>query len=619
MALRIALRIALVQMNPVIGDLAGNSDKIVEAAHSAHAQGAHILLTPELALCGFPPEDLLLRPDFYRQNAYALEMLAQRLKVFEGLEVMVGHPYCSSLDITPTSTIHRSLENAPIDTFNSVTRLVNGRIEGRYDKRILAATQVFDEYRYFVAGNTPLVFDVQGIRCTLLICEDIWNPIPLLEARAQGAQLALVLNGSPWHQGKPALRLEKIRDMVRQARAIPGPLGLVYLNVVGGQDELIFDGGSFALDAQGEVVMQLPQFKEVLAWLDCQIGSTEKGASFIKASENTCAQDLPTQCKNGIALTQEEPLQQINYLDLRGECTVLGDDIAQIYEALVLSVRDYCHKNGFKEALIGLSGGVDSALTLAIACDALGAEQVHAVMMPSKYTAQISLEDARTLSRNCGVRYTELSVMSALQACTATLLPALFADESQTHASTVTEENLQARIRGMFLMALSNQSGALVLTTGNKSEMAVGYCTLYGDMAGGFAVLKDVLKTTVYALCRYRNALSQEKASRSASAPISSLIPERILTRPPSAELRDNQTDQDSLPPYAVLDDIVQKVMEEHAGKAELLAMGHTPAHIEQILSLLWRNEYKRYQAPVGPRVTRRGFGRDWRYPLSFR
>ncbi len=582
-----ALRIALAQMNPVLGDFAGNSDKIVEAARIAHGKGAHLLLTPELALTGFPPEDLLLRPDFNQQSTTALELLAQRLKIFEGLQVIVGHPHCTGHH-SSEDPIPRPLENPPIDLFNSASQLIAGRIAGRYDKRMLPTTQVFDEYRYFVPGHAPFLFDIQGVRCALLICEDAWTPTPMLEARAQGAQLMLVLNGSPWHEGKMAFRLQRMRAMLEQASACEGPLGLIYLNLVGGQDELVFDGGSFALDSHGACTMQLPQFEEAIGWVEC-----EMQAPFADQTP-----DIPR-------------------LDLRGACSVLESDTAQLYQALVVGVRDYMRKSGFKDALIGLSGGVDSALTLVIACDALGAKHVHAVMMPSQYTAQISLDDARTLAQNLGVQYTELPVTSVFDACRATLSPALAQASVEVNASGLTEENLQARIRGMFLMALANQSGALVLTTGNKSEMAVGYCTLYGDMAGGFAVLKDVFKTSVYALCHYRNAVEQEKKQPRITTD-TPLIPLRILTRAPSAELRDNQTDQDSLPAYATLDVIVKLVMEEHAGKKELLAAGYAIEDIDRVLSLLWRSEYKRYQAPPGTRVTRRGFGRDWRYPLSW-
>jgi NAD+ synthetase len=532
-----SVRIALAQINSTVGDFDGNARRIAEFAGRARAAGAHLMVTPELALCGYPPEDLLLRPDFYRACARTLAELAGRI---EGIAVVVGHP-----------------EAYQGDFFNAASLLRDGRIVATYRKHRLPNYEVFDEQRYFAAGFEPCVVEANGVQCGINICADVWEPGAADAARQAGADLLLVLNASPFHLNKQAARYEVLRERIA-ATGMP----VLYANLVGGQDELVFDGASFALDRDGRLTHQLPQFAEALEVVEYADGSLRPGA-----------------------IAPRRALE------------------AEAYDALVLGVRDYLGKNGFPGAIIGLSGGIDSALTLAIAVDALGADRVRAVMMPSPYTAQISLDDAREMARTLGVRYDEFPIEPAMKTFAA-MLEQAFAAGGEKSAADTTEENLQARIRGMILMALSNRSGAIVLTTGNKSEMAVGYATLYGDMAGGFAVIKDLYKTLVYRIARYRNGLSP-------------VIPERIITRAPSAELKPDQTDQDTLPPYEVLDAIIEAYMERDLSPREIVALGHAEADVRRTVGLLRRSEYKRRQAPVGIRVTKRGFGKDWRYPIT--
>ena len=529
------LRIALAQINSTVGDLQGNAGRIADFADRARAAGADLLVTPELALCGYPPEDLLLRPDFYRACARTLAELAARTA---GIAVIVGHP-----------DAHRG------DYYNAASLLRDGVIDATYRKNRLPNYEVFDEQRYFAAGVQPCVVEVKGVRCGVNICADVWEPGAADAARAAGAELLLALNASPYHLNKQATRYEVLRERIRDT-AMP----VLYVNMVGGQDELVFDGASFGLDRDGRLTHQLPQFVEALEMAEYADGRLGAG---------------------GVA-----PARELE---------------AEVYEALKLGVRDYLGKNGFPGAIIGLSGGIDSALTLAIAVDALGADKVRAVMMPSPYTAQISLDDSRDMARRLGVRYDEIAIEPAMKT-----FAALLEKEFAGKPADTTEENLQARIRGMILMALSNKYGSIVLTTGNKSEMAVGYATLYGDMAGGFAVIKDIYKTMVWRLSRYRNGI----------APV---IPERIITRPPSAELKPGQTDQDTLPPYEVLDAIIEAYMERDLSPREIVALGHAEADVRRTVGMLKRSEYKRRQAPVGIRVTRRGFGKDWRYPITSR
>jgi len=555
------VKLAIAQINATVGDLAGNAGLIAQAARQAHAQGARVVLAPELALTGYPPEDLLLRPAFMQACAEALEALAREVSDLAGLHLVVGHPH--GLD-GPADV--RSKSMLVPRRFNAASVLAGGRVAGTYCKRELPNYQVFDERRYFVSGRdaglAPLVFEVDGLRLGVLICEDAWFDEPARSAVAAGAQLLCVLNASPFHLDKAG---EREARMGERARATARPL--VYAHLVGGQDEVVFDGASFAVDAEGRVTARAPAFEAATLMLELAADGTPRG-----------------------------PLAPVPELE------------AQAWAALVTGVRDYLGKNGFPGAIIGLSGGIDSALVLAIAVDALGADRVRTVMMPSPYTADISWLDAREMAARLGVRYDEIAIAPVFEAFRAGLAP-----QFAGLAEDTTEENLQARIRGTLLMALSNKTGAIVLTTGNKSEMATGYCTLYGDMAGGFAVIKDVAKTLVYRLAAWKN----RQPTRRADGSTGPVIPERIITRPPSAELRPDQTDQDSLPPYEVLDAILALYMEEDRGVEEIVAAGFERATVERVARLIRVNEYKRRQAPVGIRITHRAFGRDWRYPIT--
>ncbi len=555
------MKVALAQFNATVGDLPGNAGRIVEMARSAHRQGARLVVAPELSLTGYPPEDLLLRPAFIDACMQALEKLAADLADCEGLHVLVGHPMQSGSAVDV-----RSKSIAVQARFNAASVLSGGKVIGFYAKRELPNYQVFDERRYFVSGRDaglgPLVFDAGGVRFGVLICEDAWFDEPARLARNAGAQVLCVINASPFHLDKAGDREERMAERARDVG-----LPLVYSHLVGGQDEVVFDGASFALDASGALTARAPSFEEALCLLE--IGD------------------------DGVP---------------RGECVPVPEIEAQAWAALVTGVRDYLGKNGFPGAIIGLSGGIDSALVLAIAVDALGADKVRTVMMPSPYTADISWIDARDMAARLGVLYDEIAIAPMFDAFRAALAP-----QFAGLAEDTTEENLQARIRGTLLMALSNKSGAIVLTTGNKSEMATGYCTLYGDMAGGFAVIKDVAKTLVYRLAEWRNRQPTVRADGT----IGPVIPERIITRPPSAELRPDQTDQDSLPPYEVLDAILALYMEEDLGLEQIVAAGHARADVERVTRLIKLNEYKRRQAPVGIRITHRAFGRDWRYPIT--
>jgi NAD+ synthase (glutamine-hydrolysing) len=550
------VRIAIAQMNATVGDLAGNVARIVDCAERARRAGASLIVTPELAVCGYPPEDLLLRTDFIAQCSEAVAELARSVR---GITLVVGHP---------------RVEHTK--RYNSAAVLRDGEILCVYDKRNLPNYSIFDEERYFDSSGDPCVFALDGVRLGVNICEDLWQEeaadeeadrlginicadtwhaeAPRLAVRA-GARILLVLNASPYH-----LRKQEMRYHVMRERAADTGLPIVYVNMVGGQDELVFDGASFVMNSDGEITQQLPAFEEALALVD---------------------------------VLDSEPVQ--------GSIAPRLAPDAEIYQALVLGVRDYVSKNGFPGVLIGLSGGIDSALTLAIAVDALGAQKVHAVMMPSRYTAAMSREDAREEARALSVRYTEIPIDALFEAYRASL-----SNEFAELPMDTTEENLQARIRGTLLMALSNKSGAIVLATGNKSEMGTGYATLYGDMAGGFAVLKDVEKMLVYALARYRNGV----------APV---IPQRVFDRLPSAELRPGQVDQDSLPPYPIVDAILEAYVEDDMSPADIVACGHSRSHVETVVRRVCQSEYKRRQAPIGVRITGRSFGKDWRYPVTNR
>ncbi|MHB1737367.1 MAG: NAD+ synthase [Acidithiobacillus sp.] len=532
------MRIALAQVNCRVGDVAGNADRLLAAAAEAQAAGADLLVTPELALSGYPPEDLLLRADFLQGCDAAL----QRLATEAPLAMLVGHP-------------QREQERL----YNSASLLRGGRVEAVYHKHCLPNYAVFDEVRYFTPGAQSLVFACAGLQCGVAICEDVWcGPGVAQAAQAQGAELLLVLNASPYHLNKQRVREDQVGALAAQCH-----LPTVYVNLVGGQDELVFDGQSFAVDQHGLLALRAPQCEEMLALLDI-----DKDHADIR-------------------------------LQTAGPLRPLPAETAEVYAVLRLGVHDYAEKNGFPGVVLGLSGGVDSALTLAIAVDALGPERVHALIMPSRYTAEMSIADAEAEARSLGVRTDTISIEGPFNSYLETLAP-LFAGR----AVDTTEENLQARIRAALLMAYSNKFGHLLLTTGNKSEIAVGYATLYGDMAGGFAVIKDCPKTLVYRLARYRNSLDP-------------VIPERVLTRPPSAELAPDQRDQDSLPPYEVLDAIIAAYVEEDHSAAELIAAGFSAETVTRVLRLIDRAEYKRRQAAPGVRISARAFGKDRRYPIT--
>jgi len=553
------LKICVAQLNLVVGDLPGNSQKIVAAARSAYAEGARLVLTPELSICGYAAEDLFLRPAFIAACDDAVKTVARELAGLKDLTLVLGHP---------SGGDSRTRSVAVQNRHNAASVLCEGAVLATYAKRELPNYQVFDERRYFTPGQGVCVFEAGAaghkVKVGLLICEDAWFEAPARLSRQAGAEILAVINASPFHLGKGNERELMMRERV-QACGLP----LVYAHLVGGQDEVVFEGHSFALSADGTVAARAPSFVE--------------DNFFVQVTRSPAG------------------------LQLAGPVVPERSTEADLWDALVLGVRDYIGKNGFPSVILGLSGGIDSALVLALAVDALGKDRVRCVMMPSPYTADISWIDAREMAERLGVRYDEISIVPEFEAFKASL-----ALEFKGRAEDATEENIQARIRGTLLMALSNKFGSIVLTTGNKSEMATGYCTLYGDMAGGFAVIKDLAKTTVFRLARWRNT---NDPYGSGSEP----IPERIITRPPSAELRPDQKDQDSLPPYEVLDAILERYMENDQSIEDIIASGFERADVERVTRLIKISEYKRRQAPVGIRVTHRSFGKDWRYPITNR
>ncbi|HXS88583.1 MAG TPA: NAD+ synthase [Steroidobacteraceae bacterium] len=533
-----SLRIALAQLNLFVGDVGGNAQRVIDTAAEARDRlKADLVLFPELALSGYPPEDLLFHKGMKRQVAAAMERVRSEVK---GVTVMVGYP-----------------DYADEVIYNAAALLRDGKLLANYHKQELPNYSVFDEKRYFKPGQESRVVELNGIRVGLLICEDIWEAKPARAARDAGAQLLVVINGSPY-----SLKYQRRREDIVRARIKDTGLPVVYVNQLGGQDELIFDGGSFAMNAAGEVVQRAAPFKEQLYAVDIDLidGKAVPRGGHVEPE-----------------LSEE----------------------ASVYNALVLGVRDYVGKHRFPGIVLGLSGGIDSALTLAIAVDALGADHVRAVMMPSRYTAQMSLDDAAQEARTLGVGYDVISIEGMFEAALGALKPVFTG-----RAPDTTEENIQARCRGLLLMAISNKTGRMVLTTGNKSEMAVGYATLYGDMAGGFAPIKDCSKMLVYRLAHYRNSI----------APV---IPPRVIERAPSAELRPDQKDSDSLPAYEVLDAILELFIEDNLSVDEISARGFDRATVGRVLEMVKRNEYKRRQAPPGVRISDRAFGRDWRYPIT--
>ena len=532
------MKIVMAQINTLVGDIKGNTQRILDVCVDQSALGVDMVVFPELTLTGYPPEDLLLRQHTTDLTAAALERLCQDLP--DGLAVVVGYPRRQGGLL-----------------FNSAGVLYNGAVVAEYDKQCLPNYQVFDEKRYFEAGADTCVVTIKDLPIGLTICEDIWHPHPAANAAAAGAQLLINLNASPFHRGKQSERTAQVSALARTHQ-----LPILYVNQVGGQDELVFDGGSFVVDARGDVQHRAIEFAEVMLSVEIETSPQLRVAAGAVAT----------------------PL----------------DELDAVWQALVLGMRDYVNKNGFPGVVLGLSGGIDSAVTLAVAVDALGPERVEAVMMPFRYTASMSIEDAAEQANTQGVAFSNRSIEPLYEAFMTTLAPAFEGLEPN-----ITEENLQARCRGVLLMSISNKKNLLVLTTGNKSELAVGYSTLYGDMAGGFDVLKDCPKMLVYALARYRNTLGQ-------------CIPGRVISRPPSAELAPDQKDEDSLPPYEVLDQIIEHYVERDASRDDMIAAGFSPEDVQRVVRLIDLNEYKRRQAPVGVRISPRAFGRDRRYPITW-
>jgi NAD+ synthase (glutamine-hydrolysing) len=531
-----SFKIALAQFSPHIGNIEANAQKMLDQINEAKKQKADLIVFPELSTVGYPAEDLLLRPSLAKRTQKAFELLSQ----VKDIVVVFGF-------VNQTEDGQR---------YNAAAVMKDGQVLGIYNKQNLPNYGVFDEKRYFSEGQQHLVFEYLGHKFGVLICEDAWSLNTVHQLSQLNVETVLILNASPYEVGKPQHRLTTMGELAKQLH-----INLVYTNQVCGQDDLIFDGTSFVINQDGTTALQAPSFKEDLYYAEY--------AAEQKAFKVTTI-------------------------------TPILDTMAEIYQGLVLATRDYIQRSGFAGVILGLSGGIDSALTLAIAVDAIGADKVQAVMMPYSYTAQISIEDAAAQAKNMGVTFGIAEINPVVNSFMHTLYP--FFGNSPADA---TEENLQARARGTLLMALSNKFGNLVLSTGNKSELAVGYCTLYGDMAGGYAVLKDVYKTIVFELAKYRNSLSDTP-----------VIPKRVITRPPSAELRPDQKDQDSLPPYDILDAILYAYIEEDMSQDDIIAKGFEKAVVEKVIHLVDRNEYKRRQGAIGPRISSRAFSRERRYPI---
>jgi len=576
MTMTTSLKIAIAQFNFLVGDLVGNTKKIIESSKNARFHlGADAIVFPELALTGYPPEDLLLRPRFIEQVQHALLEIERATK---GIDVILGYPRKGSDGL-----------------YNTAALIRDGEIVASYDKQCLPNYSVFDEKRYFVPGSSACVTSIKGVAVGLTICEDIWFPGPMRAAADAGAQLIVNINASPYHINKPEERVSVLLQRVTENR-----LPILYVNQTGGQDELVFDGDSMVMDNAGKICYRAPAFEEGLFLSDFTLDSSPQsavensGKSNLGTSPNSDLDgniEKKNSVNNAVVNTVIKPVSHV--------VAEAPSEIETAYKALVVGVKDYVQKNHFPGIIIGLSGGIDSALTLAIAADAIGAEHVEAVMMPSRYTAQMSIEDAKKESDILGVRYHELSIEPMYEA---TLM--VLREEFEGTEFDVTEENIQARCRGMLLMALSNKTRKIVITTGNKSEMAVGYATLYGDMAGGFNALKDVPKTLVYKMADYRNT-------------IAAVIPQRVIHRAPSAELAPNQKDTDSLPDYGELDGILALYVEEDKSIEEIVALGFNRATVARVMRMVDTNEYKRRQAAPGVRITRRAFSRDRRYPMT--
>ena len=574
------LRLALAQINLTVGDLPGNTARMVEYVQQAREAGADLVAFPELATTGYPPEDLLFKRSFIDANVAAM---AEVVAASQGIVVVLGY-------VQPRGS----------GVANSAAVGYDGQLVDTYDKIFLPNYGVFDEERYFVRGNICPVYEICGVQVGVNVCEDIWYESgPTSVQRQAGAELIVNINASPFHAGKGAYR----RDSIVGSRAAENGLYVAYLNTVGGQDELVFDGNSMICDPRGNVVARGPAFQEALILADIEIESVAR----------LQPQEMDENCEATLAAIGSPKAVSISSPAAKSEprpvpaTTIFGEteEIEEIYRALVLGTRDYLHKTGFSKAIVGLSGGIDSALTAVVAADALGSDNVLGITMPSRYSSSGSIDDSAALARNLGIDFWEIPIEPAHTAFTEML-------EEQFAGTTpnVAEENVQARIRGNVLMTVSNKFGWIVLTTGNKSEMAMGYATLYGDMAGGFAVLKDVHKMTVYALSRWRNDHGGIFGNTD------NVIPQAIIDKPPSAELREDQLDEDSLPPYDILDPVIQAYVEDDRSYAEMVDMGFDPAVVRQVITAVDRNEYKRRQAPPGVKITPRAFGRDRRLPI---
>ncbi|HEY6541500.1 MAG TPA: NAD+ synthase [Ktedonobacteraceae bacterium] len=573
------LRVALAQINVTVGDLEGNKQKILAAMQQASQAGAHIVCLPELALAGYPPEDLLLKPGFVDANLRALQELIEASRAFAGLTSVIG------------------FVDRDHDIYNAAAVVHEGKLYGVYHKHYLPNYGVFDENRYFQAGREAPLFLINGVHVGVNICEDVWYPTGPMTMQAQaGAEVIININGSPYYAGK-----EIFRQQMLATRAADNTVIVVYDNMVGGQDELVFDGGSMVFDEQGALIARAPEFAETLLIVDLDTASV-----FRTRLHDPRRRQERLQAPDGYVpkiVVSEAPTNAVQEQAARKPAPIAPKmgRLQEIYSALVLCTGDYVRKSGFKKVVIALSGGIDSSLTAAIAVDALGAENVLGVSMPSGYSSEGSRTDARDLADNLGMEMWTIPIEETFRASLKMLAPALGEGDLG-----LTAENLQARIRGNTLMAISNKLGYIVLTTGNKSEMATGYCTLYGDMAGGFAVLKDVLKTLLYELSVYRNSLGERP-----------VIPPPVIEKPPSAELRPDQKDTDSLPPYDVLDPILRAYAEEDRTLDEMLAMGFDRQTVERVMRLVDSSEYKRRQAPPGVKITTRAFGRDRRLPIT--